>query len=752
MFLASESGAAPSIQDSLFLPNKDPAKWPEIINDNLIDCYLEKGAEYFQNCDSDKKFEASLRTYKSQNRKFSESMLYKILVNGETVRRQWILYSLSTGNICCFSCKIFNYNKSSPFCCGFSDWKKGPEKIEHHENSKEHRISMNKLLSRMDSKQRVDKNIAEAFQREKIYWTDVFKRIVVVIKFLAERGLPFRGDDEIFGSTSNGLYMGMLEIIAKFDPLLDNHIKNYGNKGKGNVSYLSKTICEEFIKLMSEKVLKKIIGDIIASKYYSIIVDSTPDLSHVDQLSIIIRYCSSEKGGQVHERFLGFVPIFSHTGKSLSEVVINFLTKNTLELKFCRGQSYDNASNMSGQYNGLQAHIQENAKVAFYVPCFAHSLNLVGECAVDECLDATKFFNFLQKLYAFFGASTHRWHLLLNQIDKNLTVKSLSTTRWSCREDAAKALVTSYVQINNCLNMMSDDPAEKKDTKLEAIGLSKQMKKMETLVMATFWNKILRLFGETSKILQKPGLDLLFGENILKGLIANISCFRDQFDLLEEQAKHLLPQEEYEYSMGRSKRQKKYPDGKNDMPSNEKEIFRTQTFLVIIDKLVNELQRRCNAYSDLSKLFGLISKFNSDLTRAEIEEFSTKVSDVYKDDLNGNLTDELVFFSELLRNSKIKPCNPLDFLRYILKNQLIDTFPNVYTILRIYLSIPITNCESERSFSKLVYIKNKYRTTMQEERLSSLTLMCIERDVLKELEFDDVIQEFVKLKLRKKVF
>ncbi|KAJ8973543.1 hypothetical protein NQ317_018388 [Molorchus minor] len=39
---------------------------------------------------------------------------------------------------------------------------------------------------------------------------------------------------------------------------------------------------------------------------------------------------------------------------------------------------------------------------------------------------------------------------------------------------------------------------------------------------------------------------------------------------------------------------------------------------------------------------------------------------------------------------------------------------------------------------------------MQKKRLSSLTLMCIERGVLEQLEFDDAIQEFVKLKLRKK--
>ena len=37
----------------------------------------------------------------------------------------------------------------------------------------------------------------------------------------------------------------------------------------------------------------------------------------------------------------------------------------------------DNGSNMSGKYSGLQARIWERNPLADYIPCFAHSLNLV---------------------------------------------------------------------------------------------------------------------------------------------------------------------------------------------------------------------------------------------------------------------------------------------------------------------------------------------------------------------------------------
>ena len=137
-------------------------------------------------------------------------------------------------------------------------------------------------------------------------------------------------------------------------------------------------------------------------------MDSTPDLSHVDQLTVILRYVLSE--GPV-ERFLTFINISSHTGEQLALYLTDFLAKNEIDIGLCRGQSYDNASNMSGKYTGMQAHIKMKNGLADYIPCASHSLNLVGQSAVDCCIEAISFFGLTQELYNFFSASTHRWKI-----------------------------------------------------------------------------------------------------------------------------------------------------------------------------------------------------------------------------------------------------------------------------------------------------------------------------------------------------
>ena len=72
--------------------------------------------------------------------------------------------------------------------------------------------------------------------------------------------------------------------------LFEEYLKLYGNPVKGNSLYLSGNICEEFIELMGQHVLCAILGEIKESKYYSISVDSTPDISHTDQLTFTVWY------------------------------------------------------------------------------------------------------------------------------------------------------------------------------------------------------------------------------------------------------------------------------------------------------------------------------------------------------------------------------------------------------------------------------------------------------------------------------
>ena len=59
---------------------------------------------------------------------------------------------------------------------------------------------------------------------------------------------------------------------------------------------------------------------------------------------------------------------------------------------------YGNALNMSGRYNGIQAHTRNVNDLAVFVPCTAHSLNLVGQAAVGCCRAAVPYFDFVQQL------------------------------------------------------------------------------------------------------------------------------------------------------------------------------------------------------------------------------------------------------------------------------------------------------------------------------------------------------------------
>jgi hypothetical protein len=61
----------------------------------------------------------------------------------------------------------------------------------------------------------------------------------------------------------------------------------------------------------------------------------------------------------------------------------------------------------------------------------------------------------------------------------------------------------------------------------------------------------------------------------------------------------------------------------------------------------------------------------------------------------------------------------------------------------------VANCSGERSFSALGRVKNAIRTTMNDDRLNFLTLMTIESDQLRDLDFANIIKDFAKAKVRK---
>lgn len=81
-----------------------------------------------------------------------------------------------------------------------------------------------------------------------------------------------------------------MEYISKYDEFLKLHLQKYANQGWGNVNYLSHNISDEFVDLIGNQVRVEIIEEIKSATYYSIIVDSTPNVSHVNQLTFVIRF------------------------------------------------------------------------------------------------------------------------------------------------------------------------------------------------------------------------------------------------------------------------------------------------------------------------------------------------------------------------------------------------------------------------------------------------------------------------------
>ena len=71
---------------------------------------------------------------------------------------------------------------------------------------------------------------------------------------------------------------------------------------------------------MELKVLGVIEQETVKSRYFSTSVDSTPDITGTDQLTIIIRHVNMTNYEPV-ERFLTFINISSHTGQHLTDTL-----------------------------------------------------------------------------------------------------------------------------------------------------------------------------------------------------------------------------------------------------------------------------------------------------------------------------------------------------------------------------------------------------------------------------------------------
>ena len=244
---------------------------------------------------------------------------------------------------------------------------------------------------------------------------------------------------------------------------------------------------------------------------------------------------------------------------------------------------------MSGRYNGMQQKNLDKKQFAIYVPCAAHSLNLVGRSAVDCCQEAVNFFSTVQLVYNFFSASTWRWKILKDCIKNENVLKSLSDTRWEAHALATSAMLKSFLEILQALDCVSEDQSQKGDSGREANIIFDKMQELEFVFMLHFWNDILQNFRRVSKVLQNEDANIKTCSTLYLSLADQLSISRGQFEKYEVLAKEILLDVDYRAVKTRKRvRKKMHNDGDSpELYPNARDNFRISTYYAIIDVLAN---------------------------------------------------------------------------------------------------------------------------------------------------------------------
>ncbi|XP_063242660.1 zinc finger MYM-type protein 1-like [Bacillus rossius redtenbacheri] len=450
-----------------------------------------------------------------------------------------------------------------------------------------------------------------------------------------------------------------------------------------SVSYLSPETQNEFINLLGQQVRSTIIRRIQEAKYYCVIFDSTPDISHNDQMSQVLRYVHIEgEKVAVVESFIDFFEPKGKNAEDLSNDIIAKITSDGLDIQNLRGQAYDNAATMSGIHNGVQARTKTLNPKAIFVACTNHSLNLAGVHTASESVDSVTFFVTLEKLFAFFSASTVRCNALVAITGQ--AVKRVTETRWSARHVAVKMLKNKFEVVLEVLEQLTD-LSETSKTRSVASLLLTAMQSFNFLTFLGFWAAVLPEVDDAQIYLQQRGLSVDKCAQKLCALKTLLVESRDRF--VQEAidfAKNLCEKLgiELKTRIRRKKRMHGDESSEDAALSHEQEIRRE--IIASFDKIIQEMTTRFKQIQEISDKFGFLmpaklldSKFECDLSHV--------LEDIDKDEfqMERKRLQQFVVFACSESEEDISGKGPLELLQFIQKLNLGISVPNIVILIRI---------------------------------------------------------------------
>ncbi|CAF4698541.1 unnamed protein product [Rotaria sp. Silwood1] len=172
-----------------------------------------------------------------------------------------------------------------------------------------------------------------------------------------------------------------------------------------------------------------------------------------------------------------------------------------------------------------------------------------------------------------------------------------------------------------------------------------------------------------------------------------------------------------------------------------------------ISSTIDELGPRFSTHQKLAvKISKLMPVHVKEVDFADMKD----TFEFYKEDL---LSDNFVVLEsefEMWRNMWRKrndhdlPCTIGQVLKSTYTQR--DFYPNIYRLLTIFATLPVSIATPERSFSVLKLVKTYLRNSMGDERLSALAFLHIHKSTTLTTDPQDIVAEFVKRNRRIKLF
>ncbi|CAB4010742.1 Zinc finger MYM-type 1 [Paramuricea clavata] len=319
---------------------------------------------------------------------------------------------------------------------GFCDWKHAKEKgkgFQQHQSSNDHLKSMEiyderKMRNLQGST--VVASLVSLNTDQKQWLFAVFN----VSRYLCANSLPFRGTNESDIDAADGLFLRAFSQLLF--PLEEKWKKIQKNIPK-NAKYTSPDIQNEVIEVLASLVKNKIAEDVRRAELFTIMADGTTDKNRKEIQGLVCRYLSNK--GKVEEHCLNVKGIDDRSAKGIFNFITETLAEFEISVDGLVSQSFDGASVMSGNYNGLQRLVSDFCdRYILYVHCFLHKIHLVVTYIMENLDEIKEYYGTITALYNFFKKSA-----VLESYD-GTALKRLIETRWSGHYNSTSQVNKNY--------------------------------------------------------------------------------------------------------------------------------------------------------------------------------------------------------------------------------------------------------------------------------------------------------------------